>query len=131
MSEMSPATALFGGNNSEGGMRMWAWLDVMCLGCRHESVKWRRESGGGGYGCELVTRAIGDPDDAELPEWSADAAPKPERLAELGPGPWPACLAYEPRTRRADAGVRRGPRKIRGMTPLFVITDEMERIRDR
>jgi hypothetical protein len=123
------AVDLFGGN-SEGGMAMWAWLDVMCAGCRHESARQRRAGNGGGYGCELVTRAVCDPGEAPMPEWSPDAAPKPERLAELGPGPWPVCLAHEPRTKRSDAGKRRGPR-IRGMQPLFVIIDEMERTRDR
>ncbi len=110
---------LFGGN-SDGGMRMLEWLDVMCLGCRHESVKERNAGNGGGYGCHLPTRAVCDPYKTEMPEWSADASPKPERLAELGDGPWPVCLAWEPRTKRCDAGKRRGP-KVTGMEPLFEI----------
>jgi hypothetical protein len=111
---------LFGGN-SDGGMRMSEWLDVMCLGCRHERAKDRQAGIGGGCGCELVSRAICDPYTAEMPEWSADASPRPERLAELGDGPWPVCLGWEPRTKRSDAGKRRGPR-TGGMEPLFEMT---------
>jgi hypothetical protein len=111
------AVDLFGGN-SEGGMRMSMWLEAMCLGCRRESVKARKEGDGGGFGCDLPVRAICDPYTAEMPEWSADASPKPERLAELGDGPWPVCVAYEARTKRSDAGKRRGPR-VSGMEPLF------------
>ena len=115
------AVDLFGGN-SDGGMRMSEWLEVMCLGCRHESVKYRTQGAGGGFGCELPERAICHPYTAEMPEWSVDASPRPERLAKLGDGPWPVCLNWEPRTKRSDAGVRRGPR-VSGMEPLF----EMER----
>jgi hypothetical protein len=107
---------LFGGN-SDGGMRMTQWLDVMCLGCRHERVKDRKDIGGGS-GCDLVCRAISDPYTAPMPEWLVDAAPRPERLAELGEGPWPVCISHEPRKKRADAGRRRGP-KLSGMEPLF------------
>jgi hypothetical protein len=107
---------LFGGN-SDGGMRMTQWLDVMCLGCRHERAG-QRKAFGGGTGCDLVCRAISDPYTAAMPEWLVDAAPRPERLAELGDGPWPVCTGFEPRKKRADAGRRRGPR-VSGMEPLF------------
>lgn len=109
---------LFGGN-SEGGMRLMEWLDVMCLGCRHETVKDRKEGIGGGSGCDLVSRAICDPYTAEMPEWSPDAM-RPERFSELEDGPWPVCMSYEARTKRSDAGKRRGPR-VRGMEPMFEI----------
>lgn len=108
---------LFGGN-SDGGDRLWMWLDVMCLGCRHESVKLRKSVGSGGNRCGIADRAVLDPYSAAMPEWSVDASPKPERLLELGDGPWPACMAYEPRRKRSDAGKRRGPR-TGGMEPLF------------
>ena len=111
------AVDLFGGN-SDGGMRMTEWLEVMCLGCRHESVRARKEGCGGGIGCELPSRAICDPYTAEMPEWSPDASPRPERLAGLPEGPWPVCLSWEPRAKRSDAGKRRGP-KVAGMEPLF------------
>jgi hypothetical protein len=108
------------GSNSEGGMRLAEWLDVMCLGCRHESVKDRKDGIGGGSGCELVSRALCDPYTASMPEWSIDATPRPERLQELGEGPWPVCMAHKARKKRSDAGVRRGPR-LSGMEPLFGI----------
>jgi hypothetical protein len=38
---------LFGGN-SERGMRLSEWLDVMCLGCKHELVKHRAEGSDAG-----------------------------------------------------------------------------------
>lgn len=110
------------GPGSEGGMRLLEWLDAMCAGCRHERAGDRAAGIGGGAGCGLVSRAIGDPHGAPMPEWVADDAPRPERLAGLGDGPWPVCTAWEPRTKRADAGVRRGPR-VRGMTPLFDIRE--------
>jgi hypothetical protein len=111
-------TGLFGGN-SEGYCRMEEWLAVMCLGCRHERVSDRAAGIGGGSGCELVSRAVADPYGAEMPEWSRDAAPKPGRLAELGPGPWPACMSHEARKKRSDAGSRRAPKD---MEPLFELT---------
>jgi len=98
----------------------------MCLGCRHERAGDRKEGIGGGSGCGLVSRAIGDPYGARMPEWVADDAPRPERLAGLGDGPWPVCVAWEPRAKRADAGVRRGPR-VRGMEPLFEIREVQAR----
>ena len=108
---MTTAADLFG-SNSEGGMRLSEWLDAMCAGCRHESARERREGSGGGYGCELVARAIGDPYGADMPEWSPDATPYPPHCAEefSDGNPWPVCLAYERRRTRCDAGVRRGPR---------------------
>ncbi len=44
MSAEEPVTAssLFG-SNSDGGMRMWDWLEVMCKGCKRESVKARSD----------------------------------------------------------------------------------------
>ena len=112
---MSTSAALFG-SNSDGGMALSEWLDVMCLGCRHERAK-DRPGIGGGSGCELVSRAICDPHTADMPEWTVDASPVPERVAALGEG-WPVCMAYEPRTTRCDKGMRRGPR-VSGMAPLF------------
>ena len=106
---------LFGGN-SEGYSRMGDWLRVMCLGCKRESARMRNESDTGGGLCEIADRAALDGYAAEMPEWSADASPKPGRLAELGDGPWPVCMSYEARKRRSDAGSRRAPR---GMEPLF------------
>src|SRR6185437_544103 len=114
---MSTAAGLFG-SNSDGGVALSEWLDAMCLGCRHESVKDRKGGIGGGSGCELVSRAICDPYTADIPEWTVDASPKPERVADLGDEPWPVCMAYEPRTTRSDKGLRRGP-KLSGMEPLF------------
>lgn len=108
---------LFGGN-SEGYLRMEDWLRVMCKGCRHESAGLREGTGQGGILCEVADRAVSDPYAAEMPEWSADAAPRPERLAELGGGPWPVCMSYEARKRRSDAGSRRAPR---GIEPLFAM----------
>ena len=112
---MSTSAALFGGN-SDGGMALSEWLDVMCLGCRHERAK-DRPGIGGGSGCELVSRAICDPYTADMPEWAVDASPVPERVAALGEG-WPVCMSYEPRTARCDKGKRRGPR-VSGMESLF------------
>jgi hypothetical protein len=116
---VSTSAALFG-SSSDGGMALSEWLDVMCLGCKHESVK-DREGIGGGCGCELVSRAICDPYTADMPEWAEDASPVPERFGELGRGPWPVCMSYEPRKTRSDKGVRRGP-KVHGMEPLFGVT---------
>jgi hypothetical protein len=103
---MPSATDLFGGN-SDGSMRMEAWLDLMCRGC----VKDRGRAGSdiGGMSCELPGRAYSDPYEADMPEWSPDASPRPERLAELGPGPWPVCMSYQARKRRSDAGRTRQP----------------------
>ena len=114
---MSTAADLFG-SNSDGGVALSEWLDVMCLGCRHESVKDRKDGIGGGSRCELVSRAICDPYTADIPEWAADASPVPERFADLDGAPWPVCMSWEPRTTRSDRGVRRGP-KVSGMEPLF------------
>lgn len=115
---MSTSVELFG-TNSEGGMALNEWLDAMCLGCKHESARQRRENGGaGGIGCDLVARAICEPYTDDIEEWTGDAAPLPERVAELGRGPWPVCMAWEPRKTRADKGVRRGP-KVSGMDALF------------
>ena len=113
---VSTAAALFG-SNSDGGVAMSEWLDVMCLGCKHERAK-DRPGIGGGSGCDLVSRAICDPYTADMPEWAVDASPVPERFAGLPGEPWPACMAYEPRTARCDKGKRRGPR-VSGMEPLF------------
>jgi hypothetical protein len=117
---MASAADLFGGN-SDGGVRLSEWLDAMCAGCRHESARDRKEGNGGGYGCPLVSRAIADPYDADMPEWSPDATPYPPHCAgEFSDGnPWPVCLAWEPRTRRSDAGVRRGPRVPEGQEALL------------
>jgi hypothetical protein len=106
------------GSTSDGMVRMAEWLDVMCVGCRRERAK-DRKGIGGGSGCELVSRAIFDPYNAPMPEWDVGASPRPERLAELGDGPWPACTAHEQRKKRSDAGTRRAPR---GMDPLFEMT---------
>ena len=113
---MSTSAALFG-SSSDGGMALSEWLDVMCLGCKHERAI-DRPGIGGGSGCELVSRAICDPYTADMPEWAVDASPVPERFGELGRGPWPVCMSYEPRKTRSDKGVRRGPR-VHGMEPLF------------
>jgi hypothetical protein len=102
---VNTSSDLFGGN-SDGGMRLSEWLEVMCKGC--VSNHGRGEPGMAGLGCDLVSRAIGDPYDAGMPEWSTDASPWPQRFAELGDGPWPTCLAYRPRKKRSDAGQRRG-----------------------
>jgi hypothetical protein len=115
---VSTPSGLFGGN-SEGGMRMEEWLAVMCRGCVKD--RGRAASGGmGGFSCGLPAAAYADPN-AELPEWSADASPKPARLAELGDGPWPACMAYVPRKKRSDAGTRRPPK---GMEPMFEMSGD-------
>lgn len=106
---------LFGGN-SDGYSRMEGWLRVMCLGCKRESVRMRNEAQIGGGLCEVAGRAALDGYKAEMPEWSTDATPKPARLAGLGDGPWPVCMAWEARKRRSDAGSRRAPK---GMEPLF------------
>jgi len=107
---------LFGGN-SEGGMRMEEWLRVMCRGCVKD--RGREASGGmGGFSCTLPASAYADPY-AAIPEWSPDASPRPERLAELGSGPWPVCMGYEARKKRSDAGTRRAPKD---MDPLFEMT---------
>jgi hypothetical protein len=106
------------GSNSDGGIRMSEWLDVMCKGCKHESVQDRKHIGGG-CGCELVSRAICDPNKAQMPEWMV-LDPVPEGLTDaLGKGPWPVCGAYEKRTTRSDKGLRRGPRKHEGQALLF------------
>ena len=97
-------------------MALSEWLDVMCLGCRHERAV-DRPGIGGGSGCELVSRAICDPYTADIQEWTADASPVPERVAALGDG-WPVCMAYDKRKPRSDKGRRRGP-KVSGMEPLF------------
>lgn len=107
------ASDLFGGN-SDGSMRMEGWLSVMCRGCVKD--RGRSGSGLGGMSCELPGRAYASQGDAPMPEWSPDATPKPERLAELGRGPWPVCMAYEPRARRSDAG---RPRQRKGQDALF------------
>jgi hypothetical protein len=108
------------GSNSDGGVRLSEWLDTMCKGCRHESARERREGNGGGYGCDLVSRAICDPYEAGMPEWSPDAT-YPAHCAEefSDGGPWPVCLSYEPRTKRRDAGRRRGPRVPAGQEALL------------
>lgn len=116
MSENTPVD-LFGGN-SDGGMRMWEWLEVMCKGCKHESVKAREDGTGPGVGCRIADGACFDPYKFEVPEWSPDAV-RPERLAELGDNPWPVCMAYEPRAERSDKGLRRGPRPAEGQGELF------------
>lgn len=116
--EVLTASGIFG-SNSDGGIRMTEWLDVMCRGCRHERVSDRKEGIGGGCGCELVSRAICDPYSAPMPEWTRDAE-WPERFADLNqPNPWPVCTAWEPRKKRSDAGK---PRRARGMEPMFEIT---------
>lgn len=117
---MATAAGLFG-SNSDGGMRLSEWLDVMCAGCKHESARHRKEGEGGGWGCALVSRAISDPHDADMPEWSPDATPYPPHCAEaFGDGnPWPVCLSYEPRKTRSDAGVRRGPQVPAGQGALL------------
>ena len=102
----SPAD-LFGGN-SDGSMRMEDWLSVMCRGCVKDRGRGLSDTGMGGMGCVLPANAYADPQ-ADLPEWSTDASPRPDRLAELGPGPWPVCMAHEPRKRRSDAGRTRVP----------------------
>ena len=111
---MSSASGLFGGN-SDGSSAMEAWLQKMCCGCKAD--RGRGPSGGmGGMSCPLPARAYADYN-AEIPEWSDDpAAPRPARLAELGPGPWPVCTSYQPRQRRSDAGRSRATRH---MDPLF------------
>jgi hypothetical protein len=113
-----PVPADLFGPGSDGGMRMSEWLDVMCLGCKRESARDRREGTGGGSGCELVSRAICGPYKAPMPEWPVDAA-CPERLDVLGDGPWPVCMAYEPRAVRSDKGLRRGPRVPAAQGSLF------------
>ena len=117
VAEVLTAAGIFGGN-SDGGMRMTEWLDVMCRGCKHERVSDRKAGIGGGCGCEPVTRAICDPYTAPMPEWTRDAE-WPERFAELDqPNPWPVCTGWEPRKKRSDAG---RPRRARGMEPMFEI----------
>jgi hypothetical protein len=117
---MSNPVDLFG-SNSDGGVRMSEWLDTMCAGCKHESVRMRREGCGGGCGCPLVSKALCDPYTAEIPEWSPDATPYPPHCAEQfsDGNPWPVCLAYEPRKTRSDTGVRRGPRVPAGQGALL------------
>jgi hypothetical protein len=110
---MATAVDLFGGN-SDGTVRMEEWLRAMCQGCVKD--RGRSKTDLGGMSCELPTRAYIGPYDADMPEWSEDATPKPERFAELGAGPWPVCMAYQPRKRRSDAGTSRAPA---GMDALF------------
>jgi hypothetical protein len=106
---------LFGGN-SDGGVNMEIWLEVMCQGCVKD--RGRGPSGGmGGMSCELPARAYCDPD-KDIAEWSPDASPLPERLAEEYGMHAPVCLAFTPRRKRSDAGVRRG-HPVTGMEPLF------------
>jgi hypothetical protein len=106
---------LFGGG-VEGSVEMGIWLEVMCLGCVKD--RGRGPSGGmGGMSCELPCKALTDPH-ADIPEWSADASPVPERLDEAYARPPAVCMAYVPRKKRSDAGARR-PRPVTGMEPLF------------
>lgn len=112
---MATAIGLFGGN-SDGSIRMEDWLRVMCKGCVND--RGRGATDLGGMSCDLPGRAYGDPYEADMPEWSADASSsrRPELVAELGDGPWPVCMAYKPRKRRADAG---RPRQPQGVDTLF------------
>lgn len=110
---MATTVSLFGGT-SEGNSRMEEWLHTMCRGCVKD--RGRSKTDLGGMSCELPARAYDDPYAAEMPEWSETTGPKPERFSELGAGPWPVCVAYQPRKRRSDAGTSRAPA---GMDALF------------
>jgi hypothetical protein len=113
---MATAEEIFG-PNSDGGVRMSEWFDVMCVGCKNG----RYEEGiGYGVGCEVGARAAIEPYTADMPEWSLDAM-WPERFREAfaDGDPWPVCMAYEPRKRRWDAGLRRGPRLPDNQPDLF------------
>lgn len=110
---MGTPSGLFGGN-SDGALRMEEWLKAMCRGCTKD--RGRRPNGGmGGFSCGLPAGAYANPE-ADIPEWSADASPVPERLAAMPGGPWPVCIAYTPRKTRSDAGK---PRAAKHATPLF------------
>jgi hypothetical protein len=110
---MATASDIFG-PNSDGGMRMSEWFDVMCVGCKNGTS----EDGHAGYGCEIGARGVINEED--MPEWSVDAM-WPERFREafVDGDPWPVCMAYEPRKRRWDAGLRRGPRLPDNQPGLF------------
>ena len=118
------AAGIFGGN-SDGGVRLYEWLEVMCRGCTHESVKRRNDGDGGGAGCGIADRACGDPYGAPVPEWAerGDGEPLPPHTAGddgLDPrDPWPVCTSWEPRKTRADKGLRRGPQALAGQEALF------------
>jgi hypothetical protein len=115
---VSTAADLFGGN-SDGSVRMEDWLAVMCRGCVRDRGRGTAGDGHmGGMSCDLPARAYFDAYGDGIEEWAVDASPVPERFAGLGPGPWPVCMAYEPRKTRADKGMRRGPR-VSGMEPMF------------
>ena len=104
---MTAPSDLFGGN-SDGSASMETWLGIMCKGC----VKDRGTGGGmGGMSCELPGRAYCDPY-KDIPEWSPDATPVPQRLADEYAQAPAVCLAYVPRKKRSDAGVRRRPQRL-------------------
>lgn len=96
------------GNGTDGYARAEGWLGVMCVGCTRDYG--RNRTGLGGMSCTLTTRALLNPYEADMPEWSPDATPVPPRFSELGSGRWPVCMEYTPRKTRSDAGMRRGPR---------------------
>jgi hypothetical protein len=115
---MATTADLFGASNSDDALRLESWLSVMCRGCVKDRGRAQSGSDMGGMGCRLPADAYADPD-ADIPDWSADAAPRPERLNELSPGPWPVCLAWRPRKTRSDAGIRRGPQVPAGQGALL------------
>jgi hypothetical protein len=113
---MSSPSSLFGGN-SDGSARMEDWLRVMCRGCARD--RGRGPAGGqGGMSCDLPVDAYISPY-ADIPEWSPDGAPVPERVTAAGFTV--TCIAYQPRKRRSDAGK---PHRARGMEPLFAMDGE-------
>lgn len=112
---MASASGLFGGN-SDGSSAMEAWLSVMCQGCTKD--RGRSATSLGGMSCPLPGRAYGDPH-ADIPEWSPDASPVPERVAEELGIAAPVCMAYTPRKKRSDAGRRRGPAVPAGQEALL------------
>lgn len=111
MADHTPETGIslsYFGWNSEAGIRLEDWLRVMCRGCARDNGREESGSDMGGMSCDLPAAAYCEPY-TPVEDWSADASPRPDRLAELGDGPWPVCMAWQ----RAPVPAPEG------MDPLF------------
>lgn len=83
------------------------WLYYMCQGCVKD--RGRSKWDAGGIACDLPLQALLDPC-ADIPDWSPDASPVPERIVDEIGGGWPVCMAHTPRKKRSDAGKHRPPK---------------------